>query len=911
MRRLFICFCIFLNLPLQAIPLILRADEMPPVLRITTPNRFKGIFSHAGTGQSDFRRFLKKMDVKPEHQQLLGGIPDPLRLAAPCQAVFSLMQKRFRPAYMQGEFSPQQLKEKHYKRSAAIINSNHMLLTKHFFPRNPGNQHPLFNDGFNGYVTGLRKTAWEEINYYRNSQYIDDAEKDHLARLMHLYLYSVVEMRHFEVPATDEEKENAWQMATLLHEERFTTSKVIYLLKALLIKEGFRPAGLETEEQAKAGFIEEYNRFLQVDHTEPQQHFLFDLIEPNIQQAAHAAAQQQAQVEGEEPEYEAMAVEEDNPGEEELDVVPVLAPDAHQDAVSGRLRKDARNERMDLLREAAANYHAALNAQDPEAMDLEEDGEQNPPNSPENPDAGGVYVNDTDSDSDAGSDPDNQGGGAILDEAPDLNDNDDQAMQFEEDSGDEEDSSSASVPHAYAGVAGGGEEAAAESDDNFSDEEEIKPSKSVSNQRGAILESSDDESDEEQMGSLPHAKKPSPNDSNEQLLEHGKSSEMGKIIAGILKEMACTDGGIKRVSNARLKNEVASRMRSNPDNFPINQPILEKISDKALKKHLYHIIQINVDKEAKKLYFLSKSQKEEALREARMPLSNLIKFRIKQAQKDGRYPGLKEIIKVLESEKNPMLLERMQVEKLSKITQLEKRYKLLITSADWYKRIRREYDEKSEKLQKIYESLYQSLEKKYADMRKVLSKDFMKKLKSIDEFKDFTVKNPGFKSTSQKGIALWYENRRGPISIETREELNKKIVAEIKHLKEKDAKISAADIVEIINKKFNIKKTKAAIEKIIFRSGLSKSYKNPRASQQLTGALTDIIDKIRSEKNGTIPVIGSLKKQVGKKLSLMPSILKDEWLRLTENGKNIKKANTIIASARRRLLKKKESLSAS
>ena len=130
-------------------------------------------------------------------------------------------------------------------------------------------------------------------------------------------------------------------------------------------------------------------------------------------------------------------------------------------------------------------------------------------------------------------------------------------------------------------------------------------------------------------------------------------------------------------------------------------------------------------------------------------------------------------------------------------------------------------------------------------------------------------------------------------------------------MKEKDAKISAADIVEIINKKFNIKKTKAAIEKIIFRSGLSKSYKNPRASQQLTGALTDIIDKIRSEKNGTIPVIGSLKKQVGKKLSLMPSILKDEWLRLTENGKNIKKANTIIASARRRLLKKKESLSAS
>lgn len=60
MRRLFICFCIFLNLPLQAIPLILRADEMPPVLRITTPNRFKDIFSHADTGQSDFRRFLKK-----------------------------------------------------------------------------------------------------------------------------------------------------------------------------------------------------------------------------------------------------------------------------------------------------------------------------------------------------------------------------------------------------------------------------------------------------------------------------------------------------------------------------------------------------------------------------------------------------------------------------------------------------------------------------------------------------------------------------------------------------------------------------------------------------------------------------------------------------------------------------------
>lgn len=258
-----------------------------------------------------------------------------------------------------------------------------------------------------------------------------------------------------------------------------------------------------------------------------------------------------------------------------------------------------------------------------------------------------------------------------------------------------------------------------------------------------------------------------------------------------------------------------------------------------------------------------------------------------------------------------MLLERMQVEKLSKITQLEKRYKLIITTADWYKRIRLEYDEKSEKLQNIYESLYQSLEKKYADMRKVSSKDFMKKLKSIDEFKDFTVKNPDFKSTSQTGIALWYENRRGPISIETREELNKKIVAEIKHLKEKDAKIPAADIVEIINKKFNIKKTKTAIEKIIYKSGLSKKETKPRASQQLTDALTDIIDEIRSEKNGTIPTIGSLKNQVGKKLSLMPSILKDEWLRLTENGKDIKKANTVIASARRKLLKKEESVSAS
>ncbi|GEM_PF-6088077 len=921
MRRLFLYFCVFLSLPLQAVPSILKADEMPLILRITTPNRFKNIFSHADTGEREFREFLKKMDVNPKHQQLLEGIPEPLKLAAPCQAVSSLVLKRLRPAYMQGDFSPQQLKEKHYKRSAAIINLKHMLLTVNFFPRNPDNQHPLFNDGFNGYVIGLRRAAWEEINYYRNGHGIDSAEKDHLARLMHLYLYSVIEMRHFDVPATYEEKANAWQMAKLLHEERFTTSKVIYLLKALLIKEGFRPEGVDTEEGAKVAFIEEYNRFLQVDHAEPQQHFLFDLIATNIEQAAHAA-QQQAQVESEEAEHETTVVGVEGEEEtEEPDIIPILPPDAHRDGVSARLRKDESNDRMNLLREAAANYHAALNAQHPEGMDVEEEG-QNPPNSPENPDLGGIQGNDTDSDSDTGSDPDNQGGGAILGEASRLDDEDDHEMQVEQHSADEdvmssgEDSaSSVTIPVASPSISVTGAAAAVESDDD-SEDEEIKPSKRRANQRRIALESSDDEADEEERGSPPQAKKVKgrrvlPEGFNDQLIKHGKSSEIGEIIAGILKEMACTDGGIKRVSSAQLKDEVAKKMRANPGKFPINLDVFEKISDTILKTRLQDIIQKYVDGKTKKLYFLSKSQKTEALREARRPLFELIEFRLRLAQKEGKYPTLKEVFRELEKEKNPILLERMQAEKVSKIQQLEKRYEQYISNTDWYKSNRRELDEKYKNLQRIYEHLYLSLEKENDDMRKVSSTDFIRELKSTSEFTAFIVENPGFKSTSEKGITFWYENRRGVIPTEEKEDLNKKIVDEIRKLKKENEKISAAKITKIINEKFGIKKTKIAIEKIIFRSGLSKKETVPRASGQLTDALADIVEELRSKNNGTIPSTEEIRKQVKNTLSSMPTAVNNEWLELTENGKNKKRAYTILISAKRKLLRKDASASSS
>jgi hypothetical protein len=426
--------------------------------------------------------------------------------------------------------------------------------------------------------------------------------------------------------------------------------------------------------------------------------------------------------------------------------------------------------------------------------------------------------------------------------------------------------------------------------------------------RAAIPESSDeeDEDDEEKASPLQakRGKVRSPKAQKSALFTQGKGQMMGRKAAQILEEMACTKSGVVRVERGPLKKEITERMRACPGNFGVNQAVLEQFSDKSIMLRLEYVINKHVDDVFKEKYLLTKKQKETDIKKARKPLLNLIQQTIKEAQRRGGYPGLKATCEELQKQKNPILMERMKAEHVSTAKKLSKILEQYVLEAEWYQVIREEYNKKHKQLEEIYESVYAALAREHPDMRQVSSTTYVEKLESTPAFVDFTTANPHFKSTSEKRMHWWYENKRGVKPLTEQHEFKQKLVAEIKKLKESNKKMTAAEIVVAINEKFGTKKTKTAIEKMIFKNNLSKKQTSSRASKELVTAVAGVIEQLKDKNNGKIPPIGRLKKIVHGEILSMEAF-KSEWLRLT-NGDD-KRAKSIIRSSQRKLSNKSKS----
>ncbi|MAP23981.1 MAG: hypothetical protein CMM87_00390 [Rickettsiales bacterium] len=374
-----------------------------------------------------FKRFIAMCSLRAaDRVPGLGDVND--HNIAAMQAVFNLLKRRLTDEYYIGLGNHDSEDVRRHKINSALVSVSNMLSMMRFYP---AGEDIILGQSFIIFARNIRALIWEQIEEMNGLQVLNNADKRLFPNLLKSYVYNVAEMNAYGLEPTGFEKQNAWKLVTVL-QEKYSRSKIIPLIKAVLLHWGHRPDGISDEvaaEQKKVLF-EQYKEVEHVEHAPPQ---LVNFLQQHAGQGDFAEAMVQGAADDGEDDQEEHEEQEDQDS---------LSPVGVRDVTKAR-SKEARERGYGDL---AQQVQAAVSG-------MPEDGQ-----------AGGVEAADSDADESGDSDADGDSGQASPAMSPGGGmETDEDQSSSESDESDEGDSSDGDVPPAFgqANLSGDGDGAAA------------------------------------------------------------------------------------------------------------------------------------------------------------------------------------------------------------------------------------------------------------------------------------------------------------------------------------------------------------------------------------------------------------------------------------------------------------------